>query len=378
MKIFRLFVISIFLSQLFVLEALAQTNEMTFRKIHPCLAIGGPWCEERILAEGVITSKTPQRFRNFMSTAGKGLGTISFNSPGGDLIAAMQLGEEIRKRKLNSYQARRYTQVIYRDGRPTLDKHIIANDAVCASACFLAFLGGIARVIAPDALLGVHQFYGGRRDLGQSATQTLSVLTSAYLENMGVSRQVLDIASLVPPERMHWLTEQELKILKVDTSVKVNSPWMLNVSNENRIFTSSSLPLSSDPFSVDTGYLTVAFFNVDGQVAMTLQVVVFDSGIEANIRDQVLGSLLNQLNTWPQSISFSNGGVANMPKLRWVKGASNSFSTSFILQPDLLDQFRESRIFTVDFMFPRALDGLDPSGEFVIGDLPQQLSAIKR
>lgn len=309
-----------------------------------------------------------------------GLRTISFNSPGGDLIAAMQLGEEIRKRKLNSYQARQHTQVFYRNGRPTLDERIIVTDAVCASACFLAFLGGTARVIEPDALLGVHQFYGSRRDLGQSATQTFSVVTSAYVESMGVSRQVLDIASLVPPDRMHWLTEQELKTLKIDTSVKVNSPWMLNVSNENRIYTSSSLPLSRDPFSVDTGYLTVAFFNVDGQIAMTLQMVVFDHSIKADIRDSVLDFMLDQLNNkyWSQSLIFSNGSADSLPKLQWIKGASNSFSTSFIVQPNLLDQFRKSRTFTVDFMFPRALEGLDPSGEFLIGDLPQHLSAIMR
>lgn len=220
---------------------------MTFRKIHPCLA-NGPWCEERILAEGVIASNTLQRFRNFMSTDGVGLRTISFNSPGGDLIAAMQLGEEIRKKKLNSYQARQHTQVIYRNGRPTFEERIIVTDAVCASACFLAFLGGTARVIEPDALLGVHQFYGSRRDLGQSATQTLSVITSDYVESVVTSSQVLDIASLVPPQRMHCLTEQELNTLRINTSEKVNSPWMLNVSNENRIFSSGSLFLSSSFF----------------------------------------------------------------------------------------------------------------------------------
>lgn len=374
MKIFTLIVISFFSIQSFVVEATAQTNEMTFRKIVPCLA-SGPWCEERVLAEGVITSKTPQRFRNFMATDGGRVRMISFNSNGGDLIAAMQLGEEIRKRKLDSYQTRQHTQVIYQNGRPTLDERIIVTDAVCASACFLAFLGGTARVIEPDALLGVHQFYGSRLDLGQSATQTLSVIVSDYIESMGVSRQVLDIASLVPPDRMHWLTEQELKTLRVDTSVKVNSPWMLSVSKENRIFTSSSLSLSRDPFFVDTGYITVAFFNVDGQIAMTLQVVVLKNSSLAGGRADFV---LNQLNNWPQHISFSSGGVGTLPKLRWTKGTSNSFSTSFIIQPKLLDEFRGSGTFSLDFMFPRALADLDPAGEFVIGDLPQQLNAIMR
>jgi hypothetical protein len=59
---------------------------------------GSDW----IAAEGIIVSDTPNNFREFL---GKGLvrnSTVQFTSPGGNLVAAIKLGEMIRGAHLDT------------------------------------------------------------------------------------------------------------------------------------------------------------------------------------------------------------------------------------------------------------------------------------
>ena len=63
-----------------------------------------------------------------------GLRVVRFESPGGHILAAMQIAAMIEKRGLSTYVGR-----------------------MCASACTLAFLAGRQRWLAPNAKLGFHQ-----------------------------------------------------------------------------------------------------------------------------------------------------------------------------------------------------------------------------
>jgi hypothetical protein len=60
---------------------------------------------------------------------------LVFDSPGGDLLSGIEIGKEIR--------ARGFWTFIKRDTR-------------CASACALAWLGGVRRNISPAGFVGFH------------------------------------------------------------------------------------------------------------------------------------------------------------------------------------------------------------------------------
>jgi len=64
--------------------------------------------------------------------------------------------------------------------------------------------------VTESGIFGVHQFYGTQRDSEASAQVTMTLLTE-YLNAMGVSRELLTVASLTPSKQMGvltWLTDK--------------------------------------------------------------------------------------------------------------------------------------------------------------------------
>ncbi len=103
-------------------------------------------------------------------------GTLYFNSKGGDLHAAMELGSFIRSSGLNTAIGAMGSGY----GQPALGS--------CESACVLAFAGGRYRFSEKDSYFGVHQFYSrttGAHDLALG--QVVSAAITGYLLSMGVS-----------------------------------------------------------------------------------------------------------------------------------------------------------------------------------------------
>lgn len=94
--------------------------------------------------------------------------------------------------------------------------------AQCASACALAFMGGVERVVPSDGVLGFHQFYGG--DPQQSSadtmvsTQTISAMVASYLREMGASPELFEQMSITPPDDLFVPTQDELRALGITTS----------------------------------------------------------------------------------------------------------------------------------------------------------------
>jgi hypothetical protein len=113
---------------------------------------------EWIVADGEITAETPREFRRFL-LSGKIQGgaklEVYLNSPGGNLIGAIQFGEAIREFGFEARVARSVP-----DGNASRDGEQPETDAPghCYSACAFVFLGGKWR-IAGDRSLGVHQSY---------------------------------------------------------------------------------------------------------------------------------------------------------------------------------------------------------------------------
>ncbi len=133
---------------------------------------------------------------------------VAFHSDGGNLTAGLQIGEAIRANNLTT---------------------LVPDNARCASACALAWLGGAQRLMGPRALVGFHAAYD-RRTL--EITSTGNALVGAYLNKMGLNDQAVIYITSTPPKAMRWLTRADAEKLGIrvtlftaETSVALPSKW---------------------------------------------------------------------------------------------------------------------------------------------------------
>jgi hypothetical protein len=126
---------------------------------------------------------------------------VSFDSAGGSVVNAMALGRRIRALGLDTVQIRQLE---------------------CASACSLAFLGGVNRGAAPGSI-GVHRSSFDpsstlNRDDAVATVQALTAEIIAYLSEMGVSPELLTFAYRYDQNDMRYLSAGEMHELRVTTS----------------------------------------------------------------------------------------------------------------------------------------------------------------
>lgn len=202
---------------LVLLSAVSATcvnaEAMTFRQ-----AASGGSCNSCVwtAAEGEITSETPEAFRSYLAQE-QFPGRIVFDSPGGNVGAAIRLGRLIREARLQTSVG----QTRLFEGS-TFESEILKGR--CESACVLAYVGGLVRMI-DEGSLGVHQFFdpaGGA--IPSEATQLLMGQILLYLLDMRINTQILSIASGTPPSGMHHLTAEELSDLRLLDSRALQGP----------------------------------------------------------------------------------------------------------------------------------------------------------
>ena len=123
---------------------------------------------------------------------------VTFNSPGGNVSKAMELGRAIRGHRLNTIQVR---------------------GGECASACALAFMGGVIRLADPGAI-GVHKasFSGDAvlsADDAVSAIQQLTAEVMSYMAEMGVDPSLLQLSLKYDSDDMRYLSKSEMQQYRV-------------------------------------------------------------------------------------------------------------------------------------------------------------------
>ena len=159
-----------------------------------------------IAAEGVIVPDTPVVFRKFLEenlvyTENR----IEFNSPGGNLFAAMELGRIIRERGNATTIGRSLTLA-----NPEMSMDVIhRSGAICYSACAYAFIGGSSRSLG-GGLLGVHRFGSNSFSVSGDIAQIVSSEVAAYIAEMGVDQRLLQIASRTSFENDIFSISEEL------------------------------------------------------------------------------------------------------------------------------------------------------------------------
>lgn len=193
-----------------------------------------------IAADGKIERDSADKLKSFLGYNGRpqpGV-QIHLNSPGGDLFGGVLLGETIREMKMNTAVSTSLTKEVWNDGIHLANSDEDPTNSQCSSACVFAFIGAINRYASeqtpPDEVgfrklgkLGVHQFYDHAALVDPEAPirtgndavvdQLIVAHLLRHVNKMGVSAELLQLASETLPTNMHYLTEEELTRTRADS-----------------------------------------------------------------------------------------------------------------------------------------------------------------
>jgi hypothetical protein len=186
---------------------------------------------EWLAADGEITIDSADRLLAYLQKEKlpDWRGSVLLNSPGGNLIGGIKLGEAIRKQGMSTEIGRSVP-----DG--ALDWTHQKHEGACVSACAFAFLGGVSRSVGGK--IGVHQFYNEAAIVNPSAKvfnaidfsaqQLLSALLIDYVMHMGVDPRLVVMASSISPTEVHYLSQEEAEELKVSWEPQKFEPWSID------------------------------------------------------------------------------------------------------------------------------------------------------
>lgn len=172
-----------------------------------------------IYLDGEIDAAAPQRLSQALSKVQRGAIFISFNSPGGNLFAGMELGRIIRK-----YGAS--TDIAMRGSKEFQDQ-----PGVCFSACSLAYLGGSFRYAHKGSAYGVHRVSSasGPKVTDLDVGQILSATIVSYLREMGADPGLFDLMVKAGADNIYLLSAQEAKDLHVVNNGRMPPVWSIEV-----------------------------------------------------------------------------------------------------------------------------------------------------
>ena len=143
-----------------------------------------------IHAHGEIVLGDLFRFQEAVREAERGgskVRALTLDSPGGLALAAGGLADFIHSRGFSV---------------------IVPRGAECASACFIVFAAGTTRVVAPSALIGVHE---AAVTPGGEANNLGTQMMRWYLEQLAVPAPILDKMVATAPSAISWLTPADLR-----------------------------------------------------------------------------------------------------------------------------------------------------------------------
>jgi hypothetical protein len=219
-----------------------------------------PLCPQWVSAEGQITADSPAVFKKTLATARKLRLPIVVNSPGGDVDAALIIGEMIRARHLDVAVGSTYfggCAPYQKDCKlPEEQKGVyrgivLSGQGFCVSACAFVLASGERRMRGIGALVGVHQISrtitrekvdyfekyrivnGKRKVLSRKIMDRKPVKSYvstrldkrlkqrllAFFERMGVDKALLALFDRAPPSSMYMLASDEVRATRLITDV---------------------------------------------------------------------------------------------------------------------------------------------------------------
>lgn len=219
-----------------------------------------PLCPQWISAEGQITSKSAAVFKKALASVGDQKLPIVITSPGGDLDAALAIGEMIRKRGLDvavgmthfggcaPYQK---TCKLPKEQKGIYRGFIMSGQGYCVSACPMILAAGAQRFGGPENYIGVHKIsrvitrekvryleryriVNGKKkvlsrkivsrkpmksQISTKLDKRLEKKLIAYLKKMDVEPKLLALFDRAPPSSMYRMMGDELRTTRLVTDI---------------------------------------------------------------------------------------------------------------------------------------------------------------
>lgn len=193
----------------------AHAEDMSFQLVSVSRSAGcGSECPSVITAQGQITDSTPSEFLSFVqdNVGHADLHAVVFlDSPGGKVVAAMELGRIWRRLGVAAVVGRA-------DPSSSSASQFLAGR--CLSACVYALIGAKKRVVPAGSMVGIHRmfFYDGESGLwgdGSAGRRHyddggMKALLSHYTSRMGVSPELIAIAERISSDNLHILSRAEI------------------------------------------------------------------------------------------------------------------------------------------------------------------------
>jgi len=192
----------------------AGAEEMNFQVVGLNAGNCGARCPRVISAQGEIGEGTPDAFLSFVreNVGGGDLhGIVLLDSPGGKVVASMELGQALRRLGMAVVVA-----------RPAAERSSEAMSLVsgrCYSACVYALMGGKRRVIPPQSRVGIHRMfnYSTSFDFSEGIVRErnfddggMRAMLARYASGMGVSPELVNLAERTSPDQLYMLTGSDI------------------------------------------------------------------------------------------------------------------------------------------------------------------------
>jgi hypothetical protein len=143
--------------------------------------------------------------------------TVFLNSAGGDVLAAIELGEEIRKQWALT---------------------AVDDDGQCLGACVLVLAAGVRRTPAPEKVglqrLNFEQRESISRDRAKQKHAGLAKSVEAYLSRMGMPKRLFQEITQQSSEKVLLLDARRLKALGLDGTDPAYEQWLRANENQER------------------------------------------------------------------------------------------------------------------------------------------------
>ncbi|WP_157955123.1 hypothetical protein [Halomonas denitrificans] len=145
-------------------------------------------------------------------------GSVVLNSPGGNLLAGIELGQVIRSSGLSTN--------VGRDGGSPVDK----LPGQCFSSCVMAYVGGLFRTLEEGSKLGVHRFSSEvKSDSDLDVAQILSAAITNHLTAMGVSSELFERMVMASKDEIYVLGREESQSLNLVTGGSMIPEWSMEI-----------------------------------------------------------------------------------------------------------------------------------------------------
>jgi hypothetical protein len=190
----------------------------------------GRGCSEWIAAQGQFDDGAAQRFREFLVALAKRDLPIFFNSDGGLVSQAVQIGVLLRENRMTAGVARTVPEGCHL-GFPLDDacrrlmqskrEHkakLYFGGARCGSACVYAIIGASTRHVDPGATLRIHSGLGPEVDKAENSLRR-------YVMGMGVDPALVDAAADIPSRTFRGLSRGEMERFGIETRGIHETPW---------------------------------------------------------------------------------------------------------------------------------------------------------